>query len=866
MPAKQKVEIHDDVWIPTQCGRCFSNCSILVHRVNGVAVRIEGNPDSWMGSQGGLCGKGAAGLQALYDPNRLNVPLRRTNPEKGLYIDPKWKEISWDEALDEMTTKLKRIIDDDPRKILLQSTTMRAPTAGGQGWRRLMAVLLGTPNSTVGGGGIDCGNGSHVARGLLYGSWDIVPDYRYCNYAIFWGVHSGHATGHASMALARLVADAMERGMKLVVFDPICQFSGAKATEWIPILPGTDAAVALSLSNVIINDLKMHDATYLKAKTNGPYLVGSDGRYVRHEENGKPLVWDAGESKAKAYDDPGIIDYALEGAYEVDGVAASPAFQVFKDHLKKYTPEMASKISTVPAETIRRIAREFAEAAQVGATITLEGHQLPFRPVASVTLRGSGAHENAFHTSMSILMLNHVMGAAEAPGGTVGFPNTCVGYPDTGQLKFGALEGPDGLLTVSNWASGHAPWPVRNPKYPTDAGLLELFTMGGASSIWVVTDQEEVWKKMGLPYRIEAMLNFGCNSVLSVANPEGYAQFLKKIPFIVSWDLIPNEFAEGFADLLLPDTSYLECFNWIDGMGFMFNYPFAQDPWTFHITQAVVKPPDGRRYIMDVCFELLDRLGKREGLNKFWNEYLGLSEAEKLKPSEKVTFEEVGDKALRHFFGPEHGVEWFKEHGGLIWPKKVEEAYWRNFTKARVPIYLEFMVDFKEKITKIADDLKISMKWDQYTPLVQWFSCAPHRTTDDRYDLYCFTYRDILHSNTSTMEQPWLDEASRMNPYTYNISMSAAAAKQKGLKDKDLVEIESVHGHKIRGTLKLRKGQHPLTIGLVSGGHWAKGQPIAANKSANFYELLESKFEECDPIAFTMEMCVKARVNRVERG
>ncbi len=99
--AKKHYDVFDDTWVPTQCGKCFSNCGIRVRRINGVAVQIEGNPDSWQGSRGGVCGKGASGLQVLYDPNRLKVPLRRTNPEKGLYADPKWKEISWDEALDQ---------------------------------------------------------------------------------------------------------------------------------------------------------------------------------------------------------------------------------------------------------------------------------------------------------------------------------------------------------------------------------------------------------------------------------------------------------------------------------------------------------------------------------------------------------------------------------------------------------------------------------------------------------------------------------------------------------------------------------------------------------------------------------------------
>ena len=96
MKAK-KPEIYENKWVRTLCGRCYGDCGIRVNVINGVAVKIEGEPDSTRGASGGLCGKGAAGLQVLYDPNRLNVPLRRTNPEKGLYVDPKWKELTHSE-------------------------------------------------------------------------------------------------------------------------------------------------------------------------------------------------------------------------------------------------------------------------------------------------------------------------------------------------------------------------------------------------------------------------------------------------------------------------------------------------------------------------------------------------------------------------------------------------------------------------------------------------------------------------------------------------------------------------------------------------------------------------------------------------
>jgi len=61
-----------------------------------------------------------------HDPNRLKKPLRRTNPEKGIGVDPKWKEISWDEALDEIAVKMKKIVADDPNKIMITGLTVRA--------------------------------------------------------------------------------------------------------------------------------------------------------------------------------------------------------------------------------------------------------------------------------------------------------------------------------------------------------------------------------------------------------------------------------------------------------------------------------------------------------------------------------------------------------------------------------------------------------------------------------------------------------------------------------------------------------------------------------------------------------------------
>lgn len=81
------------MWLPSQCNMCFNACSILGHVVDGKLVEIKGDdrsPAGW----GHLCGKGTAGIMQLYDENRITKPMKRTNPKKGVGIDPGWEEIS----------------------------------------------------------------------------------------------------------------------------------------------------------------------------------------------------------------------------------------------------------------------------------------------------------------------------------------------------------------------------------------------------------------------------------------------------------------------------------------------------------------------------------------------------------------------------------------------------------------------------------------------------------------------------------------------------------------------------------------------------------------------------------------------------
>ncbi len=861
-----KSEIYEDVWIPTQCRRCQSECGILAHRVNGVVVRLEGNPDSYVGSRGGLCPKGLSGLQVLYDPNRLKVPLRRTNPEKGIGVEPKWKEISWDEALDEIAIQLKKAMDEDPTKIMIQHGIGASTMMGSLVVGVLLSALSTSKGSPIAiiSGGANCGNAGHFTNALYYGAFCIFPDWKHCNYSLVFGTSTGY--GGFMQFANRLASEAIERGMKLVVFDPVCNFAAAKATEWVPLIPGTDAAVILAMLNVMVNELGIYDAVYLKHKTNAPYLISSDGRYIRDKATKKPMIWDTTASKAKTFDDPSISDFNLDDTHEVNGIKCRPAWQALKEHFKKYSPEKASEISGVPAATIRRIATEFAEAAMVGATITIGGKQLPFRPVATQHIRAAVTHQNGTHTAFAIELLLHVLGAANVPGGQLSVSVECHGYSRTGLPNMGVVKDPDGFLAVGGkWLLPHKPWPIKEPGYLHHKDLTELFPMALEVPIWGASDREEVLKKAKLDPTIEVIFNYASNSVLNAAT-RAKAEFFKKVPFIVDFDIFPTEFNEGFADIVLPDTCYLEYSDWA-GIFAQFHSqpPVLEEPWCFHVTQKVVEPQYSRRHAPQVIIDLLDRMGLGAKVSEIYNTILGFDETLKFKPTEKIDWDELCDKVVRQHFGTEHNWEWFKRHGFISWTKKVEEAYWRYFKDIRVPIYWEFVIDLGEKAKKIAQELGIEVDWRQYTPLPEWFPIPPHLVADPQYDLYCFCYRDPLHVNSYTMEQPWLDEASKMSPYTYNITMSTDMAQQKGLKDGDTIEVESNRGNKVRGVLQLRKGQHPQTVAIMgTAGHWAAGQPIARGKGVNFNALMDFGLGDCDPLTFSLEPCVKVKVTKVK--
>jgi molybdopterin-containing oxidoreductase family molybdopterin binding subunit len=634
------------------------------------------------------------------------------------------------------------------------------------------------------------------------------------------------------------------------------------ADEWVPIRPGTDGALALAMINVLLNELGIYDAESIKHHTNGPYLIGPDGYYVRDKETGKPLIWEPLDKEARVYDDLEARDYALEGQYDVQGILARPAFSLIKEHVKKYSPEMAASITTVPAPTIRRLAKELGQQARVGSTIVIDGKELPYRPVGVSYFKGPQGHKHSALTSMALEILGEILGASSVPGGMLGLNCRSLGWPGSGLPCFSPKAGPDGLLETESWPLRIKPYPLAEPRMPDSYRFQELIPTSCVTSplVPLVLFNPD---KFHMPYQPEFHLQVGSNYLMTSANPLLVERAFKKM-FTVSCSIYLDESTE-LADIVLPDACYLERQDlW---PSYINSHP-PIDCWTYQFRQPVVPPMYERRPAQEVMLDIAQRLGILPDTYAVLNTMFEFREPYLLNPMERYAWDEIVDRKYRSTFGPEHGLEWFKKNSPLSWPKKIEEVYWRPFVKARGPIYFELFKRVGEQIEEVKNRHDLAgFDTSDFQPLPDWKPCQSHLEERADFDLFAIYYRVPFHTFSSTYNIPWLDEVSKIDPYFYHIAINSETAKRKGIKDGDRIEVESAAtGNKVEGQARMTETIHSEVIAVANcGGHWSKHLPIASQpgKGVCFEWLMALDFDHIDTVSLNQDLCVKVKVAKI---
>ncbi len=835
-------------WIPTVCDMCYNSCSINVRVVNGRVVKIEGLPGA-PPNFGVICAKGHAAIMNLYNPHRIAKPLARTNPEKGLKVDPGWKEISWDEALNAVVEKLKKVREDDPRKLV-------AATFDTYSFSILRAFLTayGTPNFTAGPAGYFCGNGVHPVAYTVSGANDVHPDLRYSNYCILFGNQFGFVTNSNAMPLATEMADARLRGMKLVVIDPLLSNAAANADRWIPIKPGTDAALALGIMNILVNELHIFDDYFLRKYTNGPYLIGPDDYYVR-DETGKPLVWDAAEGTTKPYNAEDLEEPALEGSYTVNGEECKTAFQRLKEHVAKYSPEKVQEITSVPSFMVRQVAKEFGEHAEIGKTIRIEGKELPHRPVVATWYRGAVAHRHAMHTGLAIALLNAIVGAVDVPGGLLNANSAGpFGFPK---------DGADGILTAGNkFSHMRLPHPYSKPKKPETLELIELFPLAvyARAMLWLGVLEPERFK---IPYKPEILIHCRTNLVANTADPEVMAEALKKVPFTISFADHHNETTQ-FADIVFPDAHSLERLIPMPMNPYVHfrAVPLPGGDWSFNLQQPVVEPFGESRYWGEAMLEIGERMGMLGDIYAVLNSAGHFSKQYALSSSRKYSYEEICDRWLKSWFGEEHGLEYFRKHGYLKHAKRtVEELYPRPFNKGRIPVYFEHFKHAGQEVEKVTKEIGVPWDTSDYTPLLDWKPCSSHEEKNPEFDLWLVNHKLPYYTFTFSAENPWLNEMCDRDGKVYNVGINTETAKRKGIKTGDKIWIETPSGRKAQTLARVTEGIHPDVISVPGVfGRWITSNPEARGRGVHFNSLIEYTFKNMDMLSAALDACVKVKV------
>ncbi|MFQ5438199.1 MAG: molybdopterin oxidoreductase family protein [Paracoccaceae bacterium] len=597
----------------TTCYMCACRCGINVHLQNGRVKYIEGNRDHPV-NKGVLCAKGSAGIMQHYSPSRLRAPLKRVG-ERG---SGEFEEISWDAALDLAVSWLKPLRETAPEKLAF--FTGRDQSQSMTGW---WAQAYGTPNYAAHGGFCSV---NMAAAGIytMGGSfWEFgAPDWERTKLFMIFGVAEDHDSNPIKIGLGRLKA----RGAKVIGVNPIRSGYNAIADEWVGITPGTDGLFVLALVHELLKAGEV-DLGYLIRYTNAPFLVNEDERSDNHglflrDEDGKPLVLDRATGKAVAFDTPGITA-DLAGSWRHAGTSHRPVFQLLAEKYLSdaYAPEAVADTCGVPEAQIKRIAAELAHVAfQEEITIDQpwtdwkgEKHdQMTGRPVSFHAMRGISARSNGFQTCRALHILQILLGSVEVPGGfrfkpTYPKPVTAHPRPHANYRPGEPLDGPH----------------LGYPQGPED---LLLDDEGRAKRI----DKAFTWDTplsahglmhmvisnahAGDPYKIDTLFMYMANMAWnSSMNTKSTMEMLTDkdangdyvIPRIIYSDAYSSEMV-AFADLVLPDTTYLERHDCIS----LLDRPICEaEAMADSIRWPVVEPDRDVRPFQSVLIDIGARLG-----------------------------------------------------------------------------------------------------------------------------------------------------------------------------------------------------------------------------------------------------------------
>ena len=847
----------------TTCYMCACRCGIDVHIKDGKVRYIEGNRDHPV-NRGVLCAKGSAGIMQQYAPARLTGPMLRTGPRGS----GEFKHISWDEALALATQWLGDVRRDDPKKLAFFTGRDQS-----QSLTSFWAQQFGTPNYAAHGG--FCSVNMAAAGIMTIGGsfWEFgAPDWDRTKLFVLFGVAEDHDSNPIKMGISKL----KRRGARFVSVNPVRTGYSAVADNWIGITPGTDGLLILSLVHELLKARRV-DIDYLVRYSNAAWLVIDDpgsadhGMFARGQD-GKPLVFETVTERLVAEGTKGARP-ALSGRHGLDdGRFAMPVFEMIANAYldRRYSPAVVAAETGVDATTIRGLAAEigkvaFDQAIEVEQSWTdMHGEthgSFVGRPVSFHAMRGISAHSNGFQTARALHLLQVLIGAVDCPGGfrfEPPYPKPVEAHPRPhGRAEhFGSNQplagphlgfplGPEDLLVD---AEGR---PSRIDKaFSWDApiaahGLMHMVIANAHA---------------GDPYPVDLLFMYMANMAWNSAmNTAGTIRMLEdkdettgeyRIPKIIYSDAYASEMV-AYADLVLPDTTYLERHDCIS----LLDRPISEpDSVNDAIRWPVVEPDRDVRGFQSVLIDLGSRLGltgftdsRGKALYADYADYIVNHERRpgigplagfRGRDGERTGRGAANRDQLRRYI--ENG-SYFSTHipPEAQYFKHANRAYQEfavsmGFVDEPKPVTFQLYSEPLQKFHLSAEGVREPVAPEAYrsriktafTPLPQWYAPLEQAAVEpDAFPYHAITQRPMAMYHSWGSMNAWLRQIHTAN----RMQVPGAICEAEGLADGDWAWVISHHG-RIKVQIERTQSANPKTMWTWNGigkrrGAWG----LAAN-------------------------------------
>ncbi len=869
MATKHKVDLSDPVGDElhhTTCYMCACRCGINVHLKQGedgkAKVRyIEGNRDHPI-NKGVLCAKGSAGIMQHYSPARLEQPMLRTGPRGS----GEFKKISWEEALTVACDWLEPL-REDPKKLAFFTGRDQS-----QSLTNFWAQNFGTPNYAAHGGFCSVNMAAAGIYTIGGAFWEFgSPDWDRTKLFLLFGVAEDHDSNPIKMGIGKL----KKNGGRFVSVNPVRTGYSAVADNWLGITPGTDGLLILALIHELFRIRKI-DLDFLIRYTNAGWLVidapgtADHGLFAR-DENDTELVWDTNEGKAVAYTNKGVKPDLTHEVTLPNGKKAKPVMRLMADMYsdEAFSPEAAAGRTGIPAETIRGLAAEIARVAfeeeiiieQSWTDMKGERHEnFIGRPVSMHAMRGISAHSNGFQTCRALHVLQVLIGSIDCPGGFRSkppYPKPVKAHPKPHARRpddapnaplngphLGYPLGPEDLLIEEDGK------PLRIDKaFSWDAPLAAHGMMH-----MVIANAHA-----GDPYKIDTLFMYMANMAWnSSMNTKGVIEMLEDkdpetgdyvIPRIIYSDAYSSEMV-AYADLILPDTTYLERHDCIS----LLDRPISEpDAINDAIRWPVVEPDRDVRGFQSVLIDLGGRLGLNgfvddEG-NALYEDYADYIVNHQRRPNVGPLAGFRGDKGDSEGKGAPNPdqIESYKANGSF-WSKHIplEAQFFKHanaayqdlavsmgFFDSPQPVIFQLYCEELQKFRLAAqghgahqppDHLRQRVE-ASFDPLPIWYepleSTELAGRTADEFPLHAITQRPMSMYHSWGSQNAWLRQIHTSN----RLFVPADICDEKDLNDDDWVWVSSWHG-RIKVQIKRMSAVNGSTLWTWNaigkkGGAWA---------------------------------------------